>query len=189
MDTFPQAPNTSYGKILLIDPSGRATPFSIGNRNPQGLAIDSQGHVWSTEHGPEGGDELNLIVEGGNYGWPLASYGVDYGAERWPFAVNEKNHGEHREPAHAWVPSIGVSQLLQITSSSLPRWSGDLIVASLQAGRLFRIRTSGERVIYVESMDISVRIRDLAEARDGRIVLWNDDGQVVTLAVSPPKEK
>jgi glucose/arabinose dehydrogenase len=88
VETFPQAPDNSYGKILLLGPEGAVTPFSIGHRNQQGLAIDSQGHVWSTEHGPEGGDELNLIVEGGNYGWPLASYGAEYGTDNWPFAVN-----------------------------------------------------------------------------------------------------
>ena len=161
-------------------------PFSIGHRNQQGLAIDTQGRIWSTEHGPEGGDELNLIVDGGNYGWPLASYGAEYGTDNWPFAVNAKNHGEYREPAHAFVPSIGVSQLIQITSMYLPRWTDDLLVSSLQAGRLFRVRVSGERVIYAESIDLSMRIRDLVEARDGRIVLWNDDGQMATLALAPP---
>ena len=189
VETFPQAPDNSYGKILLLDQDGRAMPFSIGHRNQQGLAIDSQGHVWSTEHGPEGGDELNLIVEGGNYGWPLASYGAEYGTDNWPFAVNPKNHGEYREPAHAFVPAIGVAQLVQITSTYLPRWTEDLLVSSLQAGRLFRVRVSGERVIYTESIDLSMRIRDLVEARDGRIVLWNDDGQIATLALAPPTAK
>jgi hypothetical protein len=186
---FPQEPENSYGKILLIDQDGTARPFSVGHRNQQGLAIDSQGRIWSTEHGPEGGDELNLIVEGGNYGWPLASYGAEYGTDNWPFAVNAKNHGEYREPAHAFVPSIGVSQLVPITSMYLPRWTDDLLVSSLQAGRLFRVRLSGERVIYTESIDLSMRIRDLVEARDGRIVLWNDDGQIATLALAPAPAK
>ncbi len=84
------------------------------------------------------------------------------------------------------MPSIGVSQLIQITSMYLPRWTDDLLISSLQAGRLFRVRVSGERVIYSESIDLSMRIRDLVEARDGRIVLWNDDGQVATLALAPP---
>ena len=189
VETFPQAPENSYGKILLIDQSGAVRPFSIGHRNQQGLAIDNQGRLWSTEHGPEGGDELNLIVDGGNYGWPLASYGAEYGTDNWPFAVNARNHGEYREPAHAFVPSIGVSQLIQINSMYLPRWTDDLLVSSLQAGRLFRVRVSGERVIYSESIDLSMRIRDLVEARDGRIVLWNDDGQVATLALAPPTAK
>ncbi len=91
VETFPQTPENSYGKILLIDQSGAVRPFSIGHRNQQGLAIDTQGRLWSTEHGPEGGDELNLIVDGGNYGWPLASYGAEYGTDNWPFAVNAKN--------------------------------------------------------------------------------------------------
>jgi hypothetical protein len=189
VETFPQAPENSYGKILLIDQAGTVRPFSIGHRNQQGLAIDNQGRLWSTEHGPEGGDELNLIVDGGNYGWPLASYGAEYGTDNWPFAVNAKNHGEYREPAHAFVPSIGVSQLIQISSMYLPRWTDDLLVSSLQAGRLFRVRVSGERVIYTESIDLSMRIRDLVEARDGRIVLWNDDGQVATLALAPPASR
>jgi hypothetical protein len=165
VDSFPLEPGNSYGKILLIDEAGSAT--------------------WSTEHGPEGGDELNLIVEGGNYGWPLASYGAEYGTDNWPFAVNVKNHGEYREPATAFTPSIGISQLIPITSTYLPRWTDDLLISSLQAGRLFRVRLSGDRVIYTESIDLSTRIRDLVEARDGRIVLWNDDGQVATLALAP----
>jgi hypothetical protein len=189
VDAFPQEPDNSYGKILLIDQGGMATPFSIGHRNQQGLAIDNQGRVWSTEHGPEGGDELNLIVEDGNYGWPLASYGAEYGTDNWPFAVNAKDHGEYREPAHAFVPSIGVSQLVPITSTYLPRWTDDLLVSSLQAGRLFRVRLRGEQVIYTESIDLSMRIRDLVEARDGRIVLWNDDGQIATLALAPAAAK
>jgi hypothetical protein len=189
VETFPQAPENSYGKILLIDQSGAVRPFSIGHRNQQGLAIDSQGRLWSTEHGPEGGDELNLIVDGGNYGWPLASYGAEYGTDNWPFAVNAKNHAEYREPAHAFVPSIGISQLIPIASMYLPRWTDDLLISSLQAGRLFRVRVSGERVIYAESIDLSMRIRDLVEARDGRIVLWNDDGQVATLALAPPASR
>src|SRR5688572_1988559 len=185
VDSFAQEAGNSYGKIVLIDEAGTVTPFSTGHRNQQGLAVDTQGRIWSTEHGPEGGDELNLIVEGGNYGWPLASYGTDYGTDNWPFAVNAKTHGEYREPAHAFVPSIGVSQLVQITSMYLPRWTDDLLVSSLQAGRLFRVRLSGDKVIYTESIDLSTRIRDLVEARDGRIVLWNDDGQVATLALAP----
>jgi glucose/arabinose dehydrogenase len=185
VDAFPLEPGNSYGKIVLIDEAGSIIPFSIGHRNQQGLAIDTQGRIWSTEHGPEGGDELNLIVEGGNYGWPLASYGAEYGTDNWPFAVNARNHGEYREPAHAFVPSIGISQLIQITSKYLPRWTDDLLIASLQAGRVFRVRVSGDQVIYTEAIDLNTRIRDLVEARNGRIVLWNDDGQVATLALAP----
>jgi glucose/arabinose dehydrogenase len=98
--------------------------------------------------------------------------------------VNATNHGQYREPAYAFVPSIGISQLVQITAGYLPRWTDDLLVSSLQAGRLFRIRLSGDQVVYAESIDLSMRIRDLAEAADGRIVLWNDDGQVATLSLS-----
>ena len=189
VDSFPQEAENSYGKILLIDPSGTITTVSVGHRNPQGLAIDRQGRIWSTEHGPEGGDELNLIVEGADYGWPVVSYGVAYGTDSWPSTEDVKNHGRYHEPALAFVPSIAVSQLIQITSSYLPKWTDDLLLASLQAGRLFRVRLSGDYVIYTESIDLSMRIRDLAQARDGRIVLWNDDGQISTLALAPPTAK
>jgi hypothetical protein len=186
VDSFSQAADNSYGKTLLIDESGTAKTFSIGHRNQQGILVDNKGRIWATEHGPQGGDELNLITEGGNYGWPLATYGTDYGTDNWPFAVTAKNHGQYLEPAYAFLPSIGVSELIQITSDYLPRWTDDLLVSSLAAGRLYRVRLSGERVIYTESIDLSMRIRDLVQARDGRIVLWNDDGQVVTLALAPP---
>jgi hypothetical protein len=189
VEAFPLEPGNSYGKIVLIDEAGSVTPFSIGHRNQQGLAIDTQGRIWSTEHGPEGGNELNLIVEDGNYGWPLASYGTEYGTDNWPFAVNPKTHGEYREPSHAFVPSIGISQLVQITSTSLPRWADDLLISSLQAGRLFRVRISGDRVVYTESIDLSMRIRNLVEVPDGRIILWNDNGQIATLALAPSTAK
>ena len=111
-------------------------------------------------------------------------------------ASRQPENGSHRvlhvyddaqpvEPAHAFVPAIGVSQLIQITTTYLPRWTDDLLVSSLQAGRLFRVRLSGEHVISTESIDVSMRIRDLAEARDGRIFLWKDDGQAATLALPP----
>jgi hypothetical protein len=186
VESFPQAADPSYGKILLLDMGGGAVPFSIGHRNPAGLTIDNQGRVWSTEHGPEGGDELNLVVRGGNYGWPLVTYGTDYKSDVWPLALNDRNHGQFREPALAFVPSVAPSDLLQVGSKYLPRWSGDLLLGSLQAGMLFRVRTTGDEVVYTERIDLSMRIRDLVEGEDGRILIWNDDGQVASLALARP---
>jgi aldose sugar dehydrogenase len=181
---YPQLPDVSYGKILLLDMAGSAATFSLGHRNPQGLFVDSQGRVWSTEHGPEGGDELNLVVRGGNYGWPLATYGTAYDSDVWPLATDPGSHGQFREPAEAFVPAVGISQLLQVGSKYVPRWAGDLLVSSLQAATLFRAHLAGDRVIYTERLDVATRVRDIAEGRDGRIVIWNDNGEVTSLTLA-----
>jgi glucose/arabinose dehydrogenase len=181
---FPQLPDVSYGKILLLDMNGGAVPFSIGHRNPQGLFVDSRGRIWSTEHGPEGGDELNLIVRGGNYGWPLATYGTAYDSDVWPLATDPRSHGGFREPAEAFVPAVGISQLLEVGPKYLPRWTGDLIVSSLQAATLFRVHLVSDRVIYTERLDVTMRVRDIAEGQDGRILIWNDAGEVASLTLA-----
>jgi hypothetical protein len=186
VESFSQASDANYGKVLLLDGAGGAVPFSIGHRNAQGLAVDGTGRIWATEHGPQGGDELNLIVRGANYGWPTVTYGTEYEGDTWPHSPDARSHGEFHEPALAFVPSIGASQVIQVRSKYLPRWSGDLLLGSLQAGTLFRIRTSGDRVIYTEPINISMRIRDIAEGRDGRMLIWNDDGQVVSVTRAQP---
>ncbi|NOT44518.1 MAG: hypothetical protein HOP14_07950 [Acidobacteria bacterium] len=185
MEAFPQDTGNSYGKILLLSGTGESRVFSVGHRNPQGLTVDDQGRVWSSEHGPEGGDELNLVVRGGNYGWPLATYGTSYTGEPWPLAEDPRTHGRFREPALAFVPSVGTSQLLEIRGTALPEWTGDLLLASLRAELLFRIRRSGDRVVFAERINIGMRVRDMVEAPDGRLLLWNDAGQVVVLVRTP----
>jgi hypothetical protein len=186
---FSQDPGVSYGKILLIDEAGKAAPFSIGHRNPQGLTVANDGRIWESEHGPEGGDEINLIVKGGNYGWPLVTYGTDYRSDVWPLSPDSRNHGTVREPAVAFVPSIGPSEILQLRSSYLPHWSGDLLLASLRAGMVYRVRTSGDAVAYTEIINVDMRVRDLAEGRDGRIAIWSDDGQVYSLTLDSPTRR
>jgi hypothetical protein len=181
VESFPQDPTASYGKVMLLDLAGGAVPFSVGHRNQQGMTVDSQGRVWTTEHGPQGGDELNLVVQGGDYGWPAVTYGVEYQTDNWPHSPDLRNHGMFREPALAFVPSVALSEVIEIKSSYLPRWTGDLLVGSLQAGSFYRVRVAGDRVVYSERIDLSTRIRDVVEAQDGRIVFWNDDGQVVTM--------
>ncbi len=178
---FAQEQGVAYGKIWLLDGKGGARVYSMGHRNPQGLLVDQQGRIWSTEHGPQGGDELNLIVDGGNYGWPLVTYGVDYAVPVWPLAVDSRTHAGYREPAYVFVPSVGISQVIELGGSEFPRWSGDLMIASLQAQSLFRVRLNADGPIYAEPIAVGARIRDLEQSLDGRIVLWTDDGQIATL--------
>jgi cytochrome c2 len=176
-----QNPATSYGKTIAINiADGRAALFTLGHRNPQGLFIDRSGTIWSTEHGPQGGDELNQLVRGKNYGWPYATYGTDYGSFSWPLNKPEAEQG-YQPPVFAWVPSIAISNLLAVKGELFPQWRGDLLIASLKARTLFRARVREGHVAYLESIMIGSGIRDLVEGHDGRIILWTDDDTLVSL--------
>ncbi len=180
----------SYGKTLRIRISdGSSTVFTFGQRNPQGLYVGSDGRIWSTEHGPQGGDELNLLVEGANYGWPYATFGTDYGSYGWPRAKVEGEHTGYALPEFAWVPSIGASQVIEVQGTHFPHWQGDLLVSSIRAASLFRVRVREGRTIYAEPIELGCGVRDLVEGTDGNLVIWSDDCGIVTLqpqAVSGP---
>jgi cytochrome c2 len=186
-EAHPQNPATSYGKTIAINiADGRAALFTLGHRNPQGLYIErSSGTIWSTEHGPQGGDELNRLVRGANYGWPYATYGTDYGSFTWPLNKPESETQDYQAPVFAWVPSIAISNLLAVEGELFPQWRGDLLIASLKAQTLFRARVREGHIAYVEPIVIGSRIRDLIEGHDGRIILWTDDDTLVSLR---PKE-
>ena len=181
-ELFSQDPKVSYGKILAIDRStGTSRVFSLGHRNPQGLYIDPEGSIWSTEHGPQGGDELNRIVLGANYGWPHVTYGTQYGSYVWPLSDQQGRHDGYTGSVYAWVPAIGISNLIGIEKDGFPAWKGDLLVASLVGESLYRVRIREGRVVFAEPIAIGKRIRDVIEGPDGRIVLWTDDASLVSL--------
>lgn len=176
----PQTLDNSYGKTIWIDPvSGASRIYTIGHRNPQGLAAAADGQIWLTEHGARGGDELNQLHEGGNYGYPRVSYGTQYESMVWPLSQDQARHEGYDKPAFAWVPSIGISQLIVLQSSTFPYWRGDLMVSSLAAQTLYRVRVEDGRVVFVEPIAIGHRIRDIVEAADGSIVLKTDDDFLV----------
>lgn len=177
LGTPAQDPASTFGKTILVNTStGQARTFSSGHRNPQGLVRTLDGRIWSTEHGPKGGDELNLLQEGQNYGWPLATYGAQYRAYEWPLQPSPAQHEEFTRPIYSWVPSIGVSQLIQIEGKKFALWSGDLLVSSLRASSLFRLRMDGERIAFAEQIKLNgTRVRDLAEHPDGTIALLSNN--------------
>ncbi len=178
-----QDPNSSFGKIFEIDISTqKAKKLSMGHRNPQGLVFTKAGALLSTEHGPSGGDELNLITEGSNYGWPTVTLGTEYGTYGWKDDALVGRHTGFQAPLFAWVPSIAVSNLIQVEGFH-PRWDGDLLVASLKALSLFRLRMEGSRILYSEPIFIDQRIRDIAQLKNGTIVLWTDDTQLQFISV------
>jgi cytochrome c2 len=158
--------------------------ISRGHRNPQGLEIDRDGRIWVPEHGPDGGDELNLIVEGSNYGFPHVSYGVAYGENTWPLSDQQGRHRGYNLPIFAWVPSIGVSNLIQL-SGFTPEWDGDLLVGSLYKQTLYRLRYEEGRIIFAEPVPVNKEIRDIDQLDDGTIVLWTDASEIVELRPVP----
>lgn len=173
-----QDDTSSYGKILEIDvESGRSNVLAKGVRNPQGLHIDGEGKIWETEHGPYGGDELNLIEKGKNYGWPYVTYGRSEGGE-WPHKV--RTHNEYVRPRYIFEPRTGISNLIEV-SERPAQWDGDLLVSSLAGQKLFRIRIRGNRVIHVEPVEVGERIRDLVQTEDGSFVLFADNARFIEL--------
>lgn len=186
MITWPEVSqdlNSSFGKIIEIDlETGSKRVISLGHRNPEGLLKTRSGTLFSTEHGPKGGDELNSIVQGANYGWPNVSLGTEYAS--YDFAGNAKtgDHSGYTLPLFSWLPSIAVSNLIEVQGFD-HRWDGDILVGSLKALSLFRLRLKGGRVLYSEPIWIGQRIRDLAQLKDGTIVLWTDDTQLMFVSV------
>jgi glucose/arabinose dehydrogenase len=182
-----QDPASAYGKTILVHLEGGspAEVYTLGHRNPQGLCVAAGGVAWLTEHGPEGGDELNLLQRGKNYGWPAVTYGVDYGMHAWPSDPTPGSHdgAGFTQPFYAWVPSIAVSSLLVSDSPRFPLWKGDLVVAALKDHALHRVRIREDRVVVAERIPIGERIRDLLQARGGELLLLTDSG--VVLAVRP----
>lgn len=178
-----QDPNSSFGKIIEIDiKTGSKRVISLGHRNPEGLLKTKSGALFSTEHGPKGGDELNSIVQGANYGWPNVSLGTEYASYDFAGNVKTGNHSGYTLPLFSWLPSIAVSNLIEIHGFD-SRWDGDILVGSLKALSLFRLRLNGTRVLYSEPIWIGQRIRDLAQLKDGTIVLWTDDAQLMFISV------
>ena len=148
--------------------------WTYGHRNAQGLGVHPEtGDVWLNEHGPQGGDELNLINPGLNYGWPVIGFGVNY---RTGLAIHKGTRGENIEaPSHVWVPSIGVSGMLFYTGLRFPQWKGDMLVAGLRGRRLVRLRFDGQRVVREETLLHGIgRIRDVRQGPDGLIYLAID---------------
>lgn len=173
---YPQDPNVDYGKLLRIEPeTGSARIVSSGHRNASGLTVDSEGEVWLVEHGPRGGDELNHVRDGANYGWPLVTYGVQYGTYDWPLNVAPGRHDGFEKPVFSWVPSIAVSGLLELRGDEFPLWRGDLFVASLAGNKLVRLRRAeGPRIVLAEEFALKTRVRAIAEMASGEIALKLD---------------
>lgn len=179
--TFPQESGNDYGKVLRLDLAGGTEIVSMGHRNPQGLLVARDGTIWSTEHGPIGGDELNLIREGANYGWPLATYGANSEPRTREGPQGVRDHGSFEEPRYAWVPSIGISNLIELRGEEFPAWEGDFLVASLNGQSLYRVRMRNGAPVYTERIPVVGRLRDILQDEQGRILIWSDYSVLVSI--------
>ncbi len=149
--------------------------WSYGHRNIQGLTIHPEtGDVWLTEHGPQGGDELNRVQAGKNYGWPVIGFGVNY---QTGLAIHAGTHREGMEqPVHIWVPSIGISGLMVYTGDRFPQWRGNLFTAGMVGQQVARLTLNGQRVTNEETLAQGLgRIRDLRQGPEGFIYLVTED--------------
>ena len=160
----------------FVDQAG-AEPsiWSYGHRNPQGLAIHPEtGDVWITEHGPQGGDELNRIQRGMNYGWPVVGYGVNYGSGS---AIHEGTQREGMEsPVHFWIPSIATSGLMIYTGNRFPEWRGNIFAGGLAGQQIARLAMDGQDVVIEETLLHRMgRIRDVRQGPDGYIYAAIED--------------
>ena len=180
--------DSHMGKILRIAPDGtvpRDNPFvgragalpeiwSLGHRNIQSAAFDAQGRLWEVEHGTRGGDEVNLVKRGANYGWPEVAYGKEYNGEAIPNAVTARAGTE--QPVYYWDPVIAPSGAQFYTGSAFPAWRGSLFVGGLRERRLVRLVVANDRVTGEEHLlvDRKQRIRDVREGPDGALYVVTD---------------
>lgn len=200
-ETRPQAQhlNSHFGKVLRIRPDGTPAPgnpfakqadalpeiWTYGHRNVQASAFDGQGRLWIIEHGPRGGDEVNLLEAGKNYGWPLQVYGIEYYGARIKTAASQRPNME--QPVYYWDPVIAPSGAQFYSGDAMPEWKGNLFVGAMRQARLVRLVIDNNRVTGEEHLlvDRGQRIRDVKQGIDGAIYVVNDDGEL--LRVGPKK--
>ena len=189
------------GKIIRIRPDGSVPPdnpfvgrpgvkpeiWSYGHRNAQGAALHPQtGKLWETEHGPRGGDEVNIPEAGKNYGWPVIGFGIDYSGAK----IHQSTHKAGMEqPVWHWVPSIATSGLTFYTGDLFPGWRGSAFVGGLVSQTLSRLDLDGEKVVKEERLlqGLNERIRDVRQGPDGAIWLLTDASNGRILRVAPAK--
>ncbi|HTC86896.1 MAG TPA: PQQ-dependent sugar dehydrogenase [Bryobacteraceae bacterium] len=202
----PQDPNTLGGKVLRLRDDGSVPPdnpfvgqaghrpevYTMGHRSALGLALNPPtGEMWQNENGPNGGDEINILKPGRNYGWPLVSYGRTY---QGPWQVSPPGHPGFEAPVVIWIPAIAVSGMTFYTGDKFPKWKGDVFVGSLRTGE---IPGTGhlERILFNDKMEelrreallreLRQRIRDVRQGPDGLLYVVTDEKEGAVLRIEP----
>ena len=189
-----QTLDTHLGKILRITQDGKPAPgnpftgpkdkqegalpeiWAIGGRSQEGLTFDNDGNLWETEHGPRGGDELNLIKKGANYGWPVVTHGIDYPGNQT--GDSEVARAGTEQPVYYWSPSMGPSQVAFYKGNLFPEWKNSVFVAMLRGNALERLTLANGKVVNEEPLltEVKMRLRDVRVGPDGAVYVLSDSG-------------
>jgi glucose/arabinose dehydrogenase len=201
----PQAQDlgSHMGKVLRVRPDGTVPPdnpfvgrqgalpeiWSLGHRNVQAAAFDAQGRLWGIEHGTRGGDELNLVQKGKNYGWPVAAYGVEYSGRPIANAEGRTQRDGMEQPVYYWDPVIAPSGAQFYTGNAFPAWRNSLFVGALREQRLVRLQLQNDRVTGEEHLlaDRKARIRDVRQGADGALYVVTDAENGELLKIAPKR--
>ena len=192
--------NSHLGKVIRVLEDGKVPPdnpfvgnndalpeiWSYGHRNAQAAALHPEtGRLWEIEHGPRGGDEINIPEPGKNYGWPVISYGVNYSGTPVGSGLSEMEGME--QPIYQWTPVIAPSGMIFYTGDLVPEWKGNLFVGGLSATALVRLELDGAKVTHEERLleDLGLRIRDVAQGPDGAIYVATDEDDGVIMRIAP----
>lgn len=191
--------SSGLGKVFRIDTEGKAiegNPFigrenalpeiwSYGHRNIQSAAIDGEGRLWTVEHGPKGGDELNLPKAGLNYGWPVITYGIEYSGSK----VGEGQTAQEgmEQPVYYWDPVVGPSGMVYYNSDVIPEWKGSFLIGGLVSQGLVVLKVEGDKVISEGRLPLEARIRDVQLGKDGSVYAVTEErgggkSQIIRLA-------
>lgn len=199
--TRPQAqqPGSHLGKLLRLTPEGGVPPdnpfvgqagtrpeiWSTGHRNVQAAAFDERGRLWVVEMGAQGGDELNLVRKGANYGWPLIAYGEEYSGQ--PIGAGKTAREGLEQPVYYWDPVIAPSGAQWISGDAFPAWRGNLVVGAMRDRALVRLVVEGDRVVGEERLltERGKRIRDVRQGPDGALYVVTDERDGELLRLSP----
>ncbi len=187
---------TNLGKVVRLLPDGRPAPgnpyasmggvsaqiWSYGHRNLLGLKFDGQGRLWELEHGPAGGDELNLVEPGKNYGWPLVSEGDDYSGTPIP---RNATRPDLATPAISWNPVIAPGDFIFYSGGLFPQWRGNALIAGLKTQALVRVAIEGDKAREVERINLGMRLRDIVQGPDGAIWVVGDGPGGKLLKLTP----
>ena len=198
-----QSLDTTFGKVVRLEANGMSPPdnpfyrqdaagsprsqiWSYGHRNIQSAAIHpATGELWIVEHGPKGGDELNIPKAGKNYGWPVVSYGVEYSGAPVGEGVTARQGVE--QPAYYWDPVIAPSGMAFYTGKLFPAWRNSLFIGGLGTKQIVRLALDGNRVVGEERIDMGARIRDVMQGPDGALYLVTDEDKGRLLRIRPKR--